>query len=75
MGFDAAGRLKEMGTEKTPLVGSGNWEIFGNLWNFSFNPVWGGVEFKLQGNEEWVDEEEVVGVHIDDSLERFGCEG
>jgi hypothetical protein len=31
MGFDAAGRLKEMGTEKTPLVGSGNWEIFGNL--------------------------------------------
>lgn len=62
-----------MGTEHTVFV----LEIggfIGNLWNNSFNHV-GEVEFKLQGEWGVSGWEEVVGVHIDDSTERFGCEG
>lgn len=62
-----------MGTEHAALV----LETGGSLVTFeitSFNHV-GEVEFKLQGEWGVSGWEEVVGVHIDDSLERFGCEG
>lgn len=67
-GPKAAERWRELGTEHTSLVLDAGRLVTFEIMHGSWNP-------NCKGSGEGVDGEEAVGVHTDDSSERFGCEG